>query len=273
MRAGLVVGTLLDLPAVRHQANNNDDEGSRFSALERVIRWQIAQFENPELRPAAAILFGTEPTSSGLTLTRRRRAAAMESGYEANHFRKRIEPQIVERLAWQLNKLSDDYLHPFALAPRLIETKERPRPVPTEIMAWEVLEHHTVVCYVWSSVYALRAALMNIERIVSMEARPNETNDAIAGALWHAARLLFFAADYRGRYADGAPGHSSNARRVDLLCLAGWTPMLTAPERGFLVSCVTPDEGPSQFLAHLIASSEGSQILRRWQLELGTLQE
>jgi len=46
----------------------------------------------------------------GGSLTQRRRLAADESGYEFDHFRKRIEPKMVEQLAWQLHQDSLQYV-------------------------------------------------------------------------------------------------------------------------------------------------------------------
>jgi hypothetical protein len=46
----------------------------------------------------------------GQTLTERRRYAAAALDYELHHFRKRIEPKLVEEIAWQLHQDSLQYV-------------------------------------------------------------------------------------------------------------------------------------------------------------------
>jgi hypothetical protein len=264
IRPGLTVDVLLALPPVTHQAANRA-EGSQITALESVLRRQIAQFETSELRPAASILFGLTATSAGLTLTVRRRLAASKIGYEANHFRKRIERQIIEQLAWQLNKVSDDHADPFMVAPALSVASVRPKQAPADTLSWEVLEHHAVVCRIWSAIYGVRAALATVERELSMEAEPSDVRDAILTTLWEMARLIVSAREYRGSYGDDSP--SGPSPHVSLLSRAGWTPFITDPDRDTLTACVSGGQGRGQFVARLCGQAEGSDLLKRWEHE------
>src|SRR6202012_5190281 len=86
-----------------------DDELARVDALDRLLRMELRRFALVDQRPAAALIFGVG-TSRGTNLTARRSAAASAVEYSLDHFRRRIEPKLIEQLAWQLHRDSLQYV-------------------------------------------------------------------------------------------------------------------------------------------------------------------
>ena len=261
------------LGAIQERASNPDERGSRLKALDSLLRWQVARLETVELRPAAALLFGISTEAAGSTLMRRRTMAAAASGYEVNHFRKRIEPQMISTLAWQLRKLSDEHPQTFATAPRLSGARGKTQPPPPDMFAWETIEHQELICRIWASVYALRAALLNTQRVISMERPHDEARRSILRALWLTAVLIHLDAQYHSSYGGTLLSDGSTATPVDVIRLAGWTPAISSVEADFLCQQVVRGDGVTEFVSPIHASAEIERILRRWERELGAPEE
>lgn len=269
IRSDVAIKALLRLPGIQHRASNPDERGSRLKAVEGLLRWQLAQLGSVELRPAATLLFGIGNDATGTTLMRRRTMAAAVSGYEVNHFRKRIEPRLVSTLAWQLRKLSDEYTQTFATPPRLSKAKQKPPTPPSDVFAWETIEHQELICRLWSSIYGLRAALLRVQRMISMQRSATEVRESIVTSLWQVATLTHLDNEYRNSYAGTALGDSSRPGPTELISLAGWTPPASAAEAAALCNLAVSGEGASEFAKRVSTSSETSRILRRWEREFG----
>jgi hypothetical protein len=79
----------------------------------------LARFDDGRHSRAARILFGLPPAEPGMKLTPRRTRAAREAGYEEHHFRKRVEPRLIEQLAAALLADADRFTRSRVIAPRL----------------------------------------------------------------------------------------------------------------------------------------------------------
>src|SRR5262245_36558432 len=93
---------LLDLCGIVARAADPADTASRTAALDGTLRGLLARFSDVRYASAARALFGLPPAEPGQNLTVRRDLAAAEAGHEVHHFRKRVEPKLIERIAWEL---------------------------------------------------------------------------------------------------------------------------------------------------------------------------
>jgi hypothetical protein len=93
---------LLDLRGIVDRAVDPADEASRTAALDGTLRGLLARFPDTRYAPAARTLFGLPPAQPGQNLTSRRDLAAEQAGHELHHFRKRVEPRLIEKVAWEL---------------------------------------------------------------------------------------------------------------------------------------------------------------------------
>jgi hypothetical protein len=136
------------------------------------------------------------PAKAPKTLTERRAQAAEVSNYEAHHFRKRIEPRLLDTLAAALIADSETFKRNRAVAPKLIMASRRPGLLPEDVLAWEAIEHKETLLRIWAAVYTLRAQLLMIERLVSMDASLDNIIDATNTALWKTVVLMNLNSDY-----------------------------------------------------------------------------
>ncbi|MFW5415929.1 hypothetical protein J0910_04810 [Nocardiopsis sp. CNT-189] len=235
LRKGLPVppGTdpdLLSLRAVLVRAADPADAASRTAALNTVLRGLLARFDDARYAESARALFGLPPGEPGTTLTRRREAAAKACGHDVDHFRKRVEPKLVERLAWMLWQDSEQFRAMPAAAPRLTRASKDMPSLPADVFAWELAEHETQLSRVWASIYALRAELLTLGRMAAMGAGRQEIIRQSVTAAWRYGVLRADVGDYFDAYPSGGFGALADASADDLVALAGWTPPLGADD-------------------------------------------
>ncbi|MGP4103242.1 hypothetical protein [Nonomuraea sp. KM90] len=283
LRAGLPLRTeqcgpgLLALPAVRARARG-DDPVSRARALDALLREQLDRVEHRDLAAAARLLFGADPATSGATLTARRAAAAAAAGYEEHHFRKRVEPKLTGLVALQLRRAGEEAAL-FTAAPDLRAASGRPV-LPADVFAWEATEHQQALATLWGAVYLLRAELLEVARLVSMDAAEPDLARACQTALWRHALVLHAVRDYRAAYgavllhtgigaAPGtAPGTDPSAARLgvdQIAARAGWTPPLGPAHELLLAELTKPEHGLADFTTRLDTSAGGPTLAAAWQ--------
>ncbi|MBS2546951.1 hypothetical protein KGQ19_08725 [Catenulispora sp. NL8] len=273
LRAGLPLSdyasvdpVLLDLRGVVARAAWPDDPASRLRALDSLLRWQLARFSHHRLAVPARMLFGAAPETSGLTLTERREKAAASADYEVHHFRKRVEPEICERLADLLNADSED-LRSRAIPPALGQAR-RPLRLPADVFAWEAAEHEQALSSLWSGVYALRAALL-AAAVASGTGGPDSTQatDAARTALWRLAQTLRAAAAYVTAYGPSVLGADPPTEPEELALLAGWYPAVSDDLAAALAAGAAQSEQPELFWA-AVQTSPAATAADAWCTEL-----
>lgn len=218
---------LLALDGVTALSVRPQDPLARLDALDRLLRRELRRLELVELRRSAAVLFGL--VGSG-TLTERRRRAAEAAEYESDHFRKRVEPKIVEQLAWQLYRDSLQYVQrpedggPFAASgdTPVIDEDDLANAVDAT--------REELVSRIWSDVYGLRAELIAREASRGDSERQAEFEEAAVGALWYLARLLTRLDRFMERYGTEILHGSASFGAEGLVRLAGWTGDVTAEQ-------------------------------------------
>jgi hypothetical protein len=244
---------LLRLRGVLARAVDPADDGSCTAALDGVLRGVLARFPDVRYAVAARALFGLPPAEAGQNLTARRGVAAAAVGHEVHHFRKRVEPRLVERVAWALLADADRFTRSQVMAPRLAPTSER-HTVPADPFAWEVIENEEALARVWSAIYALRAELLAVERLVSLDVDRGQIINRIVTAAWRWALASVTATAYAVAFTTPKTEPdpiAGNQGAAELVALAGWTPPMTVTEQARLRAAAAGDATRSEFVAAL----------------------
>lgn len=241
---------LLDLRGVVARAVDPTDTASRTAALDGTLRGLLARFPDARYAPAARALFGLPPAEPGLNLTARRDLAAEQAGHEVHHFRKRVEPKLIEKIAWELLADANRFTSTPMIAPRLAPVTVR-QPVPADPFAWEVTEHEEQLARLWSAIYAARAELLAVERLVSLRANRSDLIYAAVTAAWRWAAARAEAIGYTTAYAP-----DSDVTVDDLLALTGWTPELAEAQASRLTEAAAGGASREQFV-HALHNGTG----------------
>ncbi|SDJ18965.1 hypothetical protein SAMN04488074_101747 [Lentzea albidocapillata subsp. violacea] len=234
---------LLDLRGVVARAVDPADEVSRTAALDGTLRGLLARFPDARYAAAARALFGLPPAAPGQNLTARRELAAEQAGHEVHHFRKRVEPKLIETLAGELLADSDRFTRSPLIAPRLAPVTAR-QPVVADPFAWEVAEQEVQLSLLWSAIYAARAELLTVERLISLRADRTDVIRAAVTAAWRWAVARAEAISYTTAFAP-------ELHVGELVALAGWTPSLTEAQSSRLTEAAAGGATREQFVAHL----------------------
>ncbi|HET9142295.1 hypothetical protein [Actinophytocola sp.] len=256
LRQGLPVtpahaeAVLLDLRGVVARAVDPANPSSRTTALDGTMRGLLARFPDARYARAARALFGLPPAAPGLTLTARRDLAAEQAGHEVHHFRKRVEPKLIEKVAWELLADADRFTHTPMIAPRLAPVIVR-KPVAADPFAWELTEHEEQLARLWSALYAAHAELLAVERLVSIGANRLDLIHAAVTAAWRWAAARAEVIGYSTAYSP-----DSDTSVDDLLALAGWTPELTGAQASRLTEAAAGGASREQFV-HALHNETG----------------
>jgi hypothetical protein len=254
IRRGLPVAAVVDpvllvLQGVIARTIDPDDDASRTAALDGVLRGQLARFPDARYGQAARALFGLPPAEPGQNLTVRRQRAALAAGHEVHHFRKRVEPRLLNQLAAALLADADQFTRSRSIAPRLAPVSGR-QVVPADPFAWEVAEHEEALARLWASIYALRAELLAVERLLSLDADRRESTMHAVMAAWRWAQASSEATGYAAAFETGG------ATAHDLVALAGWTPPLTIEQGARLRAAAADGADRAEFVAALHHDTE-----------------
>jgi hypothetical protein len=256
LRRGLPVtsasadAVLLGLRGVVARAVDPADEASLTAALDGTLRGLLARFPDARYRAAARALFGLPPAEPGQNLTVRRSLAAEQAGHEVHHFRKRVEPKLIEKVAWELLADADRFTRSPMIAPRLAPATER-QLVQPDPFAWEVAEHEEQLSRLWSAIYDARAELLAVERLISLRADRMDIIQAAVTAAWRWAAARAEAISYTTAFAP-EPDTSVD----ELVALAGWTPSLTETQASRLTEAAIGGASREQFVAALHSETE-----------------
>jgi hypothetical protein len=236
---------LLNLRGVIARATDPADETSRTAALDGTLRGLLARFDDSRYALAARALFGLPPAEPGQNLTTRRELAANSAGHEVHHFRKRVEPRLIEKIAWELLADADRFTRLPMIAPRLAPATSRQRVQP-DPFAWEVAEHEEQLTRLWSAIYAARCELLAVERLISLNADRLDIIHTAVTAAWRWAAARAEAISYTTAFAA-----DPEASVDELVALAGWTPPLTSAQASRLTEAAAGGASRDQFTGNL----------------------
>lgn len=245
---------LLDLRGIIARAANPADDASRTAALDGTLRGLLARFNDARYAPAARALFGLPPAEPGQNLTVRRELSAAQAGHEVHHFRKRVEPKLVEKIAWELLADADRFTRSAMIAPRLAPAANR-QPVPADPFAWEVAEHEEQLTRLWSAIYAARAELLAVERLISLDVDRVDIMTTAVTAAWRWAGARAEAISYCTSFAP-----EPEASPDELVVLAGWVPPLTPAQASRLTEAAAGGASRERFTAALQGETGLSDI-------------
>jgi hypothetical protein len=238
LRAGLPLApttagrALLSLRGVWARAVDPRDPLARVDAADRLIRQQLRKLRTlgyRDLKDAAQILFGLGD-GKGRNLTNRRAKAAQASGYDYHHFRKHIEPKILEQLAWQLHRDSLQYVPRARKTPPPAASGDTPTIADEDVSDPDRAEHEIALSRIWSGVYALRAELIARELYRGDEKNSVRFDEAEGASRRVLGGLLLDLDDYLERWGDRILHGDAEYNAEALIRLAGWTGELTAEQ-------------------------------------------
>lgn len=228
MRPNSVPGDLTKLAGVIARSVRAEDHLARVDALERLLRATLKTLEPADRRDAAEGLFVA--SLGGRTLTQRRQYAADALGYEAHHFRKRIEPPLLEDIAWRLLQDSLQYIHRARDGAPFEASGHTPLITDQQLAHPDTAEHEILLSRIWSDVYGLRAELIARETTGDDPEQRAEYREAAIGALWYLARLLAKLSRYSERYGRSILHGTAEYNAEALIRLAGWTGDVTSEQ-------------------------------------------
>ncbi len=245
LRSGLPVDPdadderLLGLRGVYARSIDPKERTSRVKALDGLLRTQLIHYPDDHLGEAARLLFGLAPGARGRTLTERREQAASEARYDADHLRKHIEPKIVRQLAWQLHQDSQNYIPRNRDRPPMLEPSgDTPVITQGDVSSKEKSEHEELLSRLWAHVYALRAEILQVERLRHWpydETEPGLSQEHLDKARAARERQVAYVKqhvkEYVDRYGDVILHGEGEFNAEALLRLAGWSPMPTKSEQ------------------------------------------
>ncbi len=250
--AAVVDPVLLGLRGVIARAVDPSDEASLTAAIDGVLRGQLSRFPDARYAEPARALFGLPPAEPGQNLTIRRERAARAAGHEVHHFRKRVEPRLLDQLAGALLADADRFTRSRVIAPRLAPVSGR-QVVPADPFAWEVAEHEEALSRLWGAIYVLRAELLAVERLLSLDADRREITVHAVTANWRWAQASIEATGYAAAFGTGT---ADEVIAHDLVALAGWTPPLAPAQEARLRAAAADGADRAAFVAVLHDDTE-----------------
>ncbi|WP_157071457.1 hypothetical protein [Curtobacterium ammoniigenes] len=221
---------LLGLRGVVARSINPDDRLGRVKALDELLARLLVHYPDDTLGEPARILFAVAPGFRGSNLTARREAAARAAERDVDHFRKRIEPDIIAGVAWQLHRDSQNYIpRGRAVPPPLESSGDSPTIRAGDVANKEAAEHEELLSRLWAHVYALRAEILRVERLKTWPhdlTEPTTSERVLAEALvardYEVDAVKVLIATYTQRYGQRITHGDAEFNAEALLRLAGW---------------------------------------------------
>ena len=223
-------GSLLGLRGVVARSIDSSDRFSRVKSLDDLLRRLVTAYPDDLLCDAASQLFGIAPGSRGASLTLRRERAARTAGFSTDHFRKNIEPKIIQEVAWLLHRDSQNYVpRERATPPPLEISGDTPYVAFGDVTDKDRSEHEEMLSRLWAHVYALRAEILKVERLKQWPhdvTEPETSQEVLLKAISARDREIrvvkILIERYIGMYGESiAHGEGEFSARA-LLRLAGW---------------------------------------------------
>lgn len=225
LRRGLPVGEaaagslLPNLKNVVARSVHTDVAVSRLDALNELLPRLLAGIEDERYSEACRILFGIAVGTRRTTLTARRRQAADLLGYGLDHFRTRVEPELVRGVAEVLRR---DLLRYKSRVKRAAASLEPTGDTP-QLTADDLTAEEELISRIWQHVYGLRAELIAHLRLAEHEGYEGQAEDHRQAAGRQHDGLRELIEEYVGAYGENLIEHGKAEFSVEALeRLAGW---------------------------------------------------
>lgn len=187
---------LPNLKSVFARSIHPDQLISRLDALNNLIPALFGKLGDENYQEAARMLFGLALGTRGSLLSERRRQAAALLGYNVDHFRTRVEPEIIAAVAKEMIR---DLLRYKSRVKRAAESMEPTGDTPT-LTAEDLTAEEELVSRIWQHVYGLRAELIAHLRLKGQEGYEGQAEDHRQAAVREESQLKELIQDYAGTY-------------------------------------------------------------------------
>lgn len=254
---------IFDLSCVTAHAIS-DDLLDLATALDGIIRRILAHNfgGGPDGEPAY-VLFGFAAGTKGMTLTERRERCAGLREVHPDHWRKHLEPKIIEAVAYELHLFDRHY------APRLAETAPYRPGLEYPDQSHEGLFRDELESHVLARMYAYRANLVGLYIAVKYDTtRDREEYSDLA--LWEFTQLSLAVARYTEQYGEKLVFLGRDDSVTGLLRIAGWFPPFTKREANWLGLAFirAPEPTVGSFIETLESSELGRKLRVKWREQL-----
>lgn len=212
-------GPLLDLRSVYARATHPYDPQSRLAALNQLLVRILADRDD-DRGEALRIMYGIAAGTRATNLTHRRTAASQVLGYETTHFRKDIEPQLIDELAADVYA---DLLRYKRRIRRAAESEEPTGDTPS-LNAGDLTHEEELISRIWQHVYGLRAELIALARLSSDLIMAAQVEDHRQAAERASARLRELIGEYTETYGTELIRHGEAEYQAEAIeRLAVWS--------------------------------------------------
>jgi hypothetical protein len=242
----------------------SDDLLDRATALDGIIRRILGHHfgGGPDGEPAY-VLFALAKGTKGMSLTQRRERCAELRGVHPDHWRKHLEPKLIEGVAYELHLLDRHYV------PRLAETAPYRPSLEYPDLSSSGLLRDELESHILARMYAYRANVVGLYIAVKYDVtRDREEYSDLA--LWEFTQLTLAASRYIDEYGEKLVFLGRDDNITGLLRIAGWFPPFTKREANWLGLAFTraPEPTVGSFLETLCSTEVGRQIRSKWREQL-----
>jgi hypothetical protein len=201
------------------------DPQSRVDSLNRLlvrILVDLDEADDPTAEATATrVIFGIAKGAKGLRLTERHQRAASVLSYDTDHFRKHIQPRLLEEVAAVLYR---DLLR-YKRRIRRGTLSEEPTGDTPSITEQDFTHEEELISRIWQHVYGWRAELIACARFTAMDGYETHAEDHSEAAQRQERAVRGLAAEYVASYGERLLRHGQAEYDIDaILRLA--TPMV-----------------------------------------------
>jgi hypothetical protein len=183
---------LPNLRSVVARAVHPDDSVSRVDSLNALLTRFIGELHDDRLGEPAKMIFGLASATGHTTLTARRLAAARYLGYDPDHFRKRVEPEVIRAVADLV------YRDMLRYKKRVIGNLDTHAEGASFALSPEdITAEQELVSRVWSHAFGFRAEIIAAHRLRGEDGYDTKIEMYRQAATAHSVQLSALVAEYR----------------------------------------------------------------------------
>lgn len=190
------------LRSIVSRAPHPYDLHSRVEALNRQMVRLLVDVDD-EIGQPLRTLFCISKGTRGTNLTIRRERAAEEMGYEVTHFRKQIEPKLLDEFA---DLIYYDLLRYKSRSHRALEYNEPTGDTPG-LTNKHLTHEEELLSRIWQHVYQLRAELIGQYRLDGQTGHERQVEEHRQNAIMATERVRALVAEYRQTYGGDLIKH------------------------------------------------------------------
>ncbi|MEZ5246694.1 MAG: hypothetical protein R2707_16470 [Acidimicrobiales bacterium] len=186
------------------------DHQSRISSLNTLLVRFLIEHEEPA-GEALRVMFCVTTGTAGSTLLDRYAKAAEAMGYDPDHFRKRILPELIEHLA---TVIYDDLLR-YKRRVKRPATAEEPTGDTPSLYEHHLTHEEELVSRIWARVYVWRAELIAQGRFERSAGYASQAEDHRVAAVRELDALRELIQEYRQTYGQDLIRHGEAEYSVE----------------------------------------------------------